>query len=201
MSIIGITGPTGAGKTTALGALKELNVSVIDADAVYHRLLAESEALREALTKHFGRGILDPAGRVDRKRLGAIVFEAPKALAELNELTNPFILSAIDRLCAAASAEGRHAAIDAIGLIESGLGERCSAKVAVLAPPEVRIQRIMAREGISYEYAASRVRAQKSEDFFRTHCAYILENSGETTPEEFYQEALSLFRTLLNEQP
>ena len=69
MKLIGITGPTGAGKTTALGALEELGTVIIDADAVYHRLLAESAALRAALAERFGREILDGAGGLDRKRL------------------------------------------------------------------------------------------------------------------------------------
>ena len=189
MKLIGITGPTGAGKTTALGALKELGVQIIDADAVYHRLLAESAPLRQALTDRFGTEILDGAGGLDRKRLGAA----------LNAITGPFIRAELDRLCAQAEQAGKHAAIDAIGLVESGIGERCHAAVAVLAPQDVRIRRIMEREGISYDYARSRVEAQKGEDFFRAHCSHVLVNDGAKTPAEFRGEALALFRRLLAE--
>ena len=101
MKLIGITGPTGAGKTTALGALKELGVQIIDADAVYHRLLAESAPLRQALTDRFGTEILDGAGGLDRKRLGAVVFADPAALEALNAITGPFIRAELDRLWAA----------------------------------------------------------------------------------------------------
>ena len=83
MKIIGITGPTGAGKTTALNALTSLGACVIDADAVYHRLLEESLPMREALTARFG-DIGDGAGGIDRKKLGNVVFMDPAALAELN---------------------------------------------------------------------------------------------------------------------
>lgn len=199
MKIIGITGPTGAGKTTALRALEELGVAVIDADQVYHRLLAESAPLRAALVERFGTEILDSAGQPDRKRLGAAVFADPQALEDLNAVTHRFVLAELDRLCGQAEAEGRHAAIDAVALIESGAAEKCHAVAAVLAPQEVRIRRIMAREGISYDYARSRAEAQKSEAFYRSHCPYVLDNDGSKTPAEFREEALTLFRKLLEE--
>lgn len=121
MKRIGITGPTGAGKTTALDALKELGACVIDADAVYHDLLQSSAPLRSALTDRFGGEILDKAGKLDRKRMGNVVFQDPAALAELNGITHRFILAEIERLCAQAEAQGRPAAaIDAIALVESG---------------------------------------------------------------------------------
>ena len=186
MKLIGITGPTGAGKTTALGALEELGTVIIDADAVYHRLLAESAALRA-----------DGAGGLDRKRLGAVAFSKGQSLSDLNKITAGFICKELERLCAQAEAEGRNAAIDAIRLIESGVGTRCGAIVGVLAPKELRIRRIMAREGISYEYALSRVEAQPEDAFFRRHCQYILYNDAAKTREAFRAEALRLFRRLL----
>ena len=196
--IIGITGPTGAGKTTALKALEELGAVVIDADAVYHRLLAESAPLQAALIGRFGGGILDADGKLDRKRLGAVVFADPAALTDLNRITHGFITAEVDRLCAQAAAQGRPAAVDAIALIESGLGARCGAVVGVLAPKELRIRRIMEREGIPYPYARSRVEAQPEDAFFRAHCDYILENGESRTQEEFRAEALALFRRILD---
>ena len=198
MKRIGITGPTGAGKTTALGALEDLGACVIDADAVYHKLLADSAPLRAALADRFGPAILDGAGKVDRKALGAVVFGDPEALADLNGITHRFIRAEIDRQTARAEAEGRPAAaIDAIALIESGLGETCDAVVGVLAPAEVRVRRIMAREGISEDYARGRVAAQQGDGFYRAHCAHILENREGDTPEAFRARALELFRGLL----
>ncbi|MCI7473707.1 MAG: dephospho-CoA kinase [Clostridiales bacterium] len=196
MKRIGITGPTGAGKTTALNVLIGLGAHIIDADQVYHDLLAHSEPMREALTARFGSSILDKTGQVDRKALGSVVFADPTALSELNAITHRFIIEEIDRQAAQAEAEGRPAAaIDAIALIESGVGETCDAVVGILAPREVRIRRIMAREGISEDYARKRVDAQQRDGFFRTHCTHILENQG--TAEEFAQKALALFQTLI----
>lgn len=195
--LLGITGPTGAGKTTALQALKELGVTIIDADEVYHELLEQNVKLKEALTKRFGDMLLDETGQVNRKKLGERVFGDPEALEELNRITHKFVGEEIDRRVISARVQGRSCAIDAIALIESGLAGGCDATVAVLAPEEVRIRRIMAREGISEEYARKRVSAQKDEGFFRANCAYILENTGEDTPETFLPRARALFEQIL----
>lgn len=197
VKIIGITGPTGAGKTTALHALTDLGAHIVDADAVYHALLEESVPLRAALMDRFG-DICNGAGGIDRKKLGNVVFADPAALADLNAITHRFVGEAIDGQLQAAGLAGRPAAIDAIALIESGLGQRCDALVGVIAPAEIRVGRIVAREGISEEYARKRVNAQKGEDFFRAHCDYILENDEDDTPEAFGARARALFTTILN---
>lgn len=195
MKIFGITGPTGAGKTTALRVLEELGVQVIDADAVYHSLLEESAPLREALFNRFGRDILDETGKLDRKKLGGVVFDDPAALADLNQITHKFVLEEIDRQILLAEQAGVSIAIDAIALIESGAAARCDAVIAVLAPKEDRIRRIMAREGISEAYACKRVEAQRDDGFFRAHCGYVLENRD--SPAAFRAAARVLFTKLL----
>lgn len=197
MKVIGITGPTGAGKTTALKVLAELGGYLIDADAVYHRLLEESAPMRSELTGRFGN-ICGKTGKIDRKKLGEIVFDDPSALADLNAITHRYVGEDIDRQLRTAEEERRPcAAIDAIALIESGIGGRCDALVAVLAPAELRIRRIMAREGIPEDYARKRVEAQRGEDFFRAHCDHILENTEQDTTGTFGARARALFESLL----
>lgn len=197
MKIIGITGPTGAGKTTALRAVVALGGCVIDCDQVYHQLLEESAAMRNELTERFGRGILDSEQRLDRKKLGALVFQSKALLADLNTITHRYVRQRVEELLRAARAEGRPlAAVDAIALIESGLGDLCDAVVAILAPPEVRVRRIMARDGISEDYARMRVKAQQSDAFFRQNCTAVLENTGEEA--EFARQAKALFEKILN---
>ena len=176
LTVIGITGGTGGGKTTALELLREMGALVIDCDQVYHRLLAESESMLAEMRGRFPAAF---AGGFDRKRLGQIVFGDPGALAALNAITHRYVCQAVDEaLTEHARMGGSLAAIDAIGLIESGLGEKCTAVVGVTAPEVLRIQRLMAREGISREYAAMRIAAQKPESFFREHCDAVLVNDG-----------------------
>lgn len=198
MTVIGITGPTGAGKTTVLKAAEELEAEIIDADAVYHELLRESGELKAALVFAFGSDILDEAGQVDRKALAGQVY--PDRLGELNGITHPFVVAETCRRVEEAREAGRPAvAIDAIALIESGLAQRCDTVVAVLAPLEVRIKRIMARDGIDEGYACRRALAQKREDFFRANSHYVLENGEEDNPERFRAKAIKLLQTILSE--
>jgi len=196
MTIIGITGPTGAGKTTALNELVKLGGCIYDADAVYHELLKSSSALRDELEERFG-ALTDENGEFQRKKLGAIVFADPAALADLNVISHRYVVNAIrEDLQQAEKAGVRCAAIDAIALFESGLDKLCHATLAITAPPEIRVKRIMAREGISEEYARSRVAAQHSDEFFTSRCGYTLINDC-AAPEEFAARAKALFEDIL----
>ena len=193
MTVIGITGGTGCGKTTALETLREMGALVIDCDAVYHALLETSTALRTELETRFPEAF---AGGFDRKKLGRAVFADAAALLDLNAITHRYVCRAVDEALQTHAANGgRLAAIDAIALIESGLGETCTAVVGVTAPEEVRIARLMAREGIGRDYAAARIAAQKPEAFFREHCDYMLENDG--TREQFQQKCRALFQNII----
>ena len=198
MKRIGITGPTGAGKTTALKALEALGVCILDADAVYYDLLAGSESMKRELRERFGDGILDSGGGIDRKKLGAIVFNDPAALLDLNRITHKYVGEEIDRREVRAAEQGARAvAIDAIALSESGLGDTCQTVVSVLAPAEVRVKRIMARDSIPEDYARSRVAAQKPDSFYREHSDLVLENDGSESPEAFTTKALAAFQNII----
>ena len=199
MTIIGITGPTGAGKTTALNELEKLGGAIIDADAVYHEMLASDQTLRDELEGRFGP-LADGLGHFDRKKLGTIVFADPAAMADLNAIANRYITAEIRGRLEQAERAGRPAAaIDAIRLFESGLAELCSATLAITAPPEVRIRRIMAREGISEDYARSRVAAQQRDEYYVGKCGYTLVNDC-AAPEEFAARARALFEEILDKR-
>ena len=196
MTVIGITGPTGAGKTTVLDVLARLGGEVVDCDAVYHELLHTNGPMRDELRARFGTEIFDKNGDLRRKALGAIVFGDETALADLNAITHRHIVAELEQRITRARAKGRPAiALDAIALLESGAGGLCDVTIAVTAPEDVRVRRIMAREGISERYAQARVSAQKPSAWFEERCTHTLRNDG--VREDFEARAQNLFEEIL----
>lgn len=189
LTVLGITGGTGGGKTTALDTVRELGGLVIDCDAVYHELLRTDGDMLSEISRRFPGVISD--GALDRKALGAIVFADRQALADLNAITHKYVRRETDRrLRDWALNGGTLAAIDAIALFESGMAGRCSAVIGIIAPKEERIRRLMKREGISRQYAASRIDAQKPDSYFEENCDHILVNDG--TVEDFRHKCRTL---------
>ena len=187
--IIGITGGTGCGKTTFLNVVRELGGLVLDCDAIYHELLTRDTALLDAIEARFP-GVVEN-GQLQRKKLGAIVFQDAAALEDLNRITHGAVKAEVLRQLETAPAL---AAIDAIGLFESGLDELCKLTVAVTAPVEARIARLMVRDSITRDYAAARIQAQPSNEEFARRCDYCLENDG--TAENFREKCIAFFARL-----
>ena len=185
--IIGITGGTGCGKTTALNAIEALGGLVLDCDAIYHRLLQTDPQLLTAIKNRFPGAVVDST--LNRKALGQIVFADKAALKDLNAITHNAVKAEVLRQL---PKNNDLVAIDAIGLFESGLSELCQLTVAITAPEKDRLDRLIARDNISREYAQSRIAAQPSNGDFSALCDYILENNG--SPEEFYQKCLGFFQ-------
>ena len=155
----------------------------VDCDALYYEMLRENAPMRAALTEAFG-DIFLPDGSLDRPKLGNRVFSDPDALSCLNAIVYHHMGQKMRELLAEQAGQERpYFAIDAINLIESGLAALCDTTVAVLAPKALRLARIMARDGISEDYARRRIEAQKPDEFYRASCGAVLENSG--TPEAF----------------
>jgi len=193
--VLGITGGTGAGKTSALRAIESMGGKVLDSDAVYYELLASSREMRSALTAEFG-SIFDADGSLNRRKLGAIVFSDKEKLDRLNKIVFQYVRPELVRRMQAEPA--RLYAIDAINLLESNLSALCDRTVAVTSPAELRVRRIMARDGIEESYARMRVSAQKTDDFYRDKCDCELENSA-STGEEFQRQAELFFEKLIEQ--
>lgn len=192
MTIFGITGQTGAGKTTVLQVLKELDGVLIDCDDVYREILERDPQLKEIICKTFGDHIMDK-GKIDRKKLGALVFPDPESLLKLNDITHPFVLKNVEeKIMLAKKTQRKLVAIDAISLVESGLHHRCDFVFAVVAEESKRIERIMARDNITRDYAESRVRAQKNASFFEEHSNAVIKNDFQHI-DEFHQYVQDFF--------
>ena len=172
--IIGITGGTGCGKTTLLNVIREKGGLVLDCDAIYHELLKSDKKMLSAIDARFP-GVIEN-GELNRKKLGSIVFADKDALLDLNRITHAAVKAEVELRLETAPAL---AAIDAIALHEGGLAQLCDTTVAVTAPFEARVTRLMARDNISREYAENRIKAQHDEAWFRQHCDHVLENNGE----------------------
>ncbi|MCL2828698.1 MAG: dephospho-CoA kinase [Oscillospiraceae bacterium] len=196
MVVIGLTGGSGAGKSTALQILAEMGACVIDCDQVYHQLLAAGGPMLDQLAGRFPGVVTD--GELDRRALGQIVFHDPQALADLNEITHGYVRDEVQQRMADWAAQGgAYVAIDAVALIESGIADWCTAVVGIIAPMERRIERICRREGIDPADARTRIMSQKPDSFFQEHCDYILDNQYPCV-EEFTQVCRALFQRIMN---
>ena len=187
--IIGITGGTGCGKTTLLRKIQAMGGLILDCDAIYHHLLETDTALLSALEARFPGTVV--GGELDRKKLGSIVFSDPSALRDLNQITHAAVKA---KVLQALETEPNLVAIDAIALHEGGLADLCDITVAITAPENLRIVRLMQREGITEEYAQARIRAQHDNEWYRQQCSHTLENSG--TLSDFEGKCLAFLESL-----
>ena len=174
--------------------VERIGVIQLDCDAVYHRMLETDRPMLDEIEKYFPGAVID--GKLDRKALGAVVFTDEEALRDLNIITHRHINLEIRRILREhAMNGGTLAAIDAIELFSSGLAKRCTATIGVIADREVRIDRIMRRDGISREYAMMRVNAQRPNEYFIQKCSHVLENNG--SQEEFIEKCRKTFEEVL----
>ena len=187
--IIGITGGTGCGKTTALSLIAELGGLIIDCDRVYHDLLKTDKALLSEIENRFPGTV--EKGELNRKKLASIVFSDEAALLDLNGITHKAVKKEVLQLLEAAP---KLVALDAIGLFEGELSELCHTTLAITAPEDVRISRLMARDSITESQAAARINAQKSQDWFVAKCEHHLLN--DSTMEAFRDKCIALYEKL-----
>lgn len=187
--ILGITGGTGCGKTTLLDLIGAAGGIILDCDAIYHEMLSSDLELLAAIEARFPGTV--EGNQLQRKKLGSIVFADPQALLDLNAITHSAIRQELRRRLAHGPAL---AAIDAIALHDAHLDELCDVTVAVTAPLEDRVCRLMRRDDISEEYARKRITAQHDASWFMARCDYVLHNDSDM--ESFRQQCLSFLQKL-----
>lgn len=193
MKILGLTGSSGSGKAVVGRAFSVRGIPVLDTDAVYHGWIERPTDCTEALSEAFGKEILASDGSVDRPRLAAIVFSGDEKEQErleiLNRITHRYVLESCSAWLKEQEKEGSRAVvIDAPLLIEAGLHKTCDHVIAVLAPRETRLARIMARDGISRDKAEARLSAQKPDGFYKEHADFVFVNDGEIADAERFAE-------------
>ena len=196
LKLVGITGGSGTGKTTALEALRDMGALVIDADAVYHDLCRNGGEMLDRIGARFPGTVEN--GVLRRKELGQLVFGDPQALIDLRAITDYYVSAEIARLLSDhAAAGGRYAAVDAINILDTKLMDYGIVTVGITAPEEARVERLIAREGITREYALSRIRAQRPAAWFEENCDHTLANDGSI--EDFRRRCDELFHKILED--
>ena len=153
--LIGVTGGIASGKSTVVGMLRDLGAEAIDADLIYHGLVAPGSALLSDIASRFGPEVIAPDGSLDRKALGNIVFADPASLTDLDRITHPAVIAAIDDLVAASASPV--VTVDAVKLIESGHAAHCDSVWLVDCPPEQQVERLVTNRGLDRSEAERRV--------------------------------------------
>jgi dephospho-CoA kinase len=176
MTTIAVTGNIASGKSLVAEMLRQKGCALIDADKVAHGLYASNPALVRELAHAFGDVILRHDGSLDRARLGAIVFQSPEALKTLNALVHPHLLTALREEIAAAHRMMNTVVVDAALIFEWGIQGEFDAVILVTAPEDLRVERLMARSGLSREDALARVRSQMPQEEKRRLAKVVIEN-------------------------
>ena len=171
--IIGLTGPTGAGKSlVARALLNDPSIRCLDMDALARVVTEPGHPTLQTLTEAFSPDILRADGSLNRQKLASIAFSTPEGAQKLNSITHPAIWQETERRLAeyAAQSDVKAVLLDAPLLLEAGMERICHKVIAVVAPPKTRISRIMERDGIDEAYAKKRINAQKKDSFYKKHC-------------------------------
>ncbi|MBQ5677563.1 MAG: dephospho-CoA kinase [Clostridia bacterium] len=177
MKIIGLTGLTGAGKSTVAQKLMAYGCYHIDADKVAREVINNNENVKNKLKERFGADVINADGTTNRPLLASRAFADEQSTLDLNAITHPAVIEEIKSIIKDIEEVGyRGIIIDAIALFESGLDTLCDFNVTVVAPKEIRLERIMKRDNITEEKALERINAQKDESFFTSKADFVLWN-------------------------
>ena len=179
--VIGLTGPTGAGKSSVWAVARELGFKVVDCDRLARIAVEKGSEGLKSLCQVFGNGILRSDGSLDRKALAKIAFSSYEKTELLNKTLLPHIASLVEN-----EIDEDLVLLDAPTLFESGLDNRCHKTIAVLSDTDIRMQRIMKRDGIDADAARLRMGAGKGDDFYIKNADEVFYNNADL--QEFLQK-------------
>ena len=193
---VGVTGPTGAGKSTLRPVTDRLGFVWLDTDIIAREIVMPGEPALAELAECFGEDIILPDGSLDRALLASRAFPTQEGCGRLNAITHPRVIERLRVLSRQAFDSGKHVIIDAPLLFEAGVDAMCNEVIAVLAPVEVRMNRIMRRDGLTQEQALARISAQKPDDYYAARSGYTMYNDGGVG--EFLCSARTVFGDILH---
>ena len=176
----GLTGGIASGKSTVAEMLRDLGAHIIDADKIGHEMLLSTSPAYPELVAAFGRAILDSAGRIDRKKLGPLVFSDPAKLRQLNRIVHPRIIERISQLAAQHCSQNQRAVVvvDAALIYETGIPGRFAKTIVAWCRPEQQIERLIAKTGLSREEAERRITSQMPTEEKRRRADFVVDCSG-----------------------
>lgn len=188
ITIIGLTGQSGAGKSTVSAMLRANDLAVIDADRISHAVADDPEFIAEV-----GRAFPDCVENcaILRQKLAGIVFNDRERLNSYTAIIYPYITKSVFNEIYALKQSGKSIVVlDAPTLFESGLDGICKAVISVVAPMEIKLARLLERDGIPVELISSRLNSQKSEDYFKERSEYVIQNDSDFNSLEFKTEQI-----------
>jgi dephospho-CoA kinase len=179
--LVGLTGGIATGKSTVDAVLRELGAVIIDADVLAREVVEPGEPALAEIAAEFGRGVLGPDGRLDRKALGAIVFADPDRRRKLEAMTHPRIRERFQQRLDELAAQDFRGLVffDAPVMIESGNYRNMDRMVVVVTDEETQLARLMARDGIGRDEALRKIRSQMPLAEKAKLADYVIDNSGD----------------------
>ena len=181
MKVIGLCGGSGSGKSAVSRLFAKFNIPSIDTDQVYREITSQDSECMRALVSAFGASVKNSDGSLNREKMRELVFfgsDGTENRMKLNKITHTFVLAETERRIEKYALEGKAAAIADVPLMfESGFDKKCDVLVAVIADDDIRISRIMQRDGISEDQARARIAVQLSSDDLSARVDYVIENN------------------------
>lgn len=197
--LVGLTGGIATGKSTVTAMLASPSVRVVDADALAREVVEPGTPALAQIVAEFGREVLQAEGRLDRARLGEIVFPDPVKRKRLEAITHPAIRARFEKIMADLERAGWDGILiwDAALLVESGGNKKMDRLVVVTTDAATQLRRLMGRDGVSEEAARARTASQMPLAVKARYADYVIDNSG--TPQQTEARVREVYRALLDD--